>query len=367
MVKLVYDYQAFSWTKYGGISRYLYEIATRIFNYDDFQVKIFAGLYVNKYLENCNSDLVKGWQVPFIPKSAKIIGMIDAEINQLWLKQHNPDIVHETYYSRKDIVPKNCKTVITVHDMIHEKFNHLMPKRNRGFSQIKAAAIKRADRIICVSENTRNDLLNILDINPDKVSTIYQGYDLQNSLTVAQSPLFTYPYILYVGERTAYKNFQRLIQGYASSKVIRDNFYLVCCGSRPFASSEIAMIKKLELDKSKIIYVSGNDATLANIYTHASAFVYPSLYEGFGIPPLEAMSFDCPVVCSNSSSIPEVVADAGEYFDPYEIDSITAALERVLFSETRAKELILKGKERIKFFSWEDCAKKTSIIYRSLV
>lgn len=366
-MKLVYDYQAFSWTKYGGISRYIYEIATRIFNYDDFEVKIFAGLYVNKYLEQCNSDLVKGWQVPFIPKSAKIIGLIDAEMSQIWLKQNKPDIVHETYYSQRDIVPKSCKTVITVYDMIHEKFSHLMPARNRGFAQVKAAAIKRADRVICISENTRKDLLNILDINPDKVSTIYLGYALQNSFNIPESPLVNSSYILYVGERAIYKNFHRLLEAYASSKNINDNFYLVCCGSRPFSNSEIAMIKKLELDESKIIYLSGNDATLANLYTHASAFVYPSLYEGFGIPPLEAMSFDCPVVCSHSSSIPEVVSDAGEYFDPYEIDSIVTALEKVLFSEVRAQELVLKGKERIKCFSWEDCAEKTSMMYRSLV
>lgn len=120
------------------------------------------------------------------------------------------------------------------------------------------------------------------------------------------------------------------------------------------------------LPDNHFIHVPGDDKTLANLYTHASAFVYPSLYEGFGIPPLEAMSFNCPVVCSNTSSIPEVVADAGEYFNPYELESIADALERVLLSQVRTKELVVRGKERVNYFSWDTCAEQTQLVYKSL-
>ena len=94
--------------------------------------------------------------------------------------------------------------------------------------------------------------------------------------------------------------------------------------------------------------------------------VYPSKYEGFGIPPLEAMSLDCPVICSNTSSIPEVVGDAGEYFDPYDVDSIMSSIERVLQSSVRRAELVLLGRERCKRFSWKRCAQETLAVYRRL-
>jgi glycosyltransferase involved in cell wall biosynthesis len=106
---------------------------------------------------------------------------------------------------------------------------------------------------------------------------------------------------------------------------------------------------------------------LAKFYIKASVFVYPSLYEGFGIPPLEAMAYKCPVVCSNTSSIPEVVGDAGVYFDPYSIESIRLATERVVESESLINDLIRKGENRLKFFSWDKCANETLKVYKSLL
>ncbi|MFN7414955.1 MAG: glycosyltransferase family 4 protein [Dolichospermum sp.] len=367
MVKIIYDYQIFSLSKYGGISRYMYELATRTAQVNNFEVQIAAGFYVNKYLEKCSPNLVKGWHIPVIPKSLRIIGAINTQLSRIWLNQGNPDIVHETYYSRKRTAPKQCKTVITVYDMIHEKFGHLMLERDRKFSLVKAEAIKRADHIICISQNTKQDLIDILEIDPNIISTIYLGYSLQSDENFEETPKMSNPYILYVGDRRAeYKNFKRLLQAYASRRVIFDNFKLVCCGVKSFSDDEIAMIKSFGIDDAHFIYLPGDDKTLANLYTHASVFVYPSLYEGFGIPPLEAMSFSCPVVCSNTSSIPEVVADAGEYFNPYELESIADALERVLFSQERMKELVIRGKERVKYFSWDTCAKQTQLVYDSL-
>jgi len=107
--------------------------------------------------------------------------------------------------------------------------------------------------------------------------------------------------------------------------------------------------------------------TLAKLYSQASAFVYPSLYEGFGIPILEAMSFGCPVVCSHTSSFPEVAGNAAEFFDPYDIESIANALEKVLFDSDLTKKLVELGKARVKNFSWEKCAEQTHSIYASLL
>lgn len=369
-MQIVYDHQIFSIQKYGGISRYYYEIASRLLNVNNYQVNILAGFYINKYLENSSKKLVQGCYFPStsIPKSKKILDAINVQASKILLNNNPPDIVHETYYSPRTIAPNKCKIIITVYDMIHEKFANSMPKLRKDLHVIKSNAIKRADRIICISESTKKDLVDIVDIDPNKVSTIYLGYSLQTNANVETQAKITHPYILYVGERTQeYKNFKRLLYAYASSKEIRKNFSIVCCGSKSFSKTEIAIMNQLGIDENKITHITGDDNVLANLYTYASAFIYPSLYEGFGIPPLEAMSFGCPVVCSNVSSIPEVVADAGEYFNPYEVDSIVDALKKVLFCTERSQELITRGKERLKYFSWDKCAYQHSLVYKSLI
>lgn len=113
--------------------------------------------------------------------------------------------------------------------------------------------------------------------------------------------------------------------------------------------------------------MNGADSTLAKYYCNAALFIYPSLYEGFGIPPLEAMSLNCPVACSNNSSIPEVIGGAGEYFDPMDTESMRTAIEHVLNSTDRRIELIKRGQLRCTQFSWERCAKETLAIYRKLM
>ena len=123
-------------------------------------------------------------------------------------------------------------------------------------------------------------------------------------------------------------------------------------------------MKKLNLVNDQVSQTAGDDHLLAELYKHASAFIFPSLYEGFGIPPLEAMSYNCPVVCSNTSSISEVVGDAGEYFDPSDMDSMRVAIERVITSDSHKKILIDKGHKRLERFSWDRCAIETLNIYR---
>jgi glycosyltransferase involved in cell wall biosynthesis len=141
---------------------------------------------------------------------------------------------------------------------------------------------------------------------------------------------------------------------------------VVCFGGGDLREDELELMRELALSPALVEQVGGGDDVLAVYYENAAAFVYPSLYEGFGIPPLEAMALGCPVVCSNTSSIPEVVGDAGEYFDPADVDSIRTSLENVLQSNERRAELIQKGFKKRAEFSWERCAKETLKIYRGL-
>jgi glycosyltransferase involved in cell wall biosynthesis len=254
------------------------------------------------------------------------------------------------------------------HEKLSQFFNHKdIFNIQDNTSLAKQECVKKADRIICVSENTKNDLIEIFDVEPRKISVIYHGY----SLTAQENPQLEVdtpePYIFYVGDRGGYKNFQRLLQAYASSSNLRNNCCIVCFGGGVLSPDERRQINALGLPESKVLQVSGNDLALANFYRNASVFVYPSLYEGFGIPLLEAMALHCPVACSNTSSMPEVVGDAAELFNPYEPESIAEALEKILFSTTISDNLVKLGTERIKHFSWEICAEQTKQVYLSLL
>jgi glycosyltransferase involved in cell wall biosynthesis len=366
VIKIAYNYQIFTQQKFGGVSRIFSEIAPLIDKSKDFEVKVYAGLYQNYYLSKNSTVKTLGLPVHYLPKTTRLFEAINPVFAKIALGIDKPDIVHETYYGTMNIVPKGARTVLTVLDMIHERFADSMG--NEEFLSVKANAIKRADTIICISENTKKDLVEILKVNPAKISVVYLGHAIGSTRIVSSQPVVPDPYLLYVGPTDApYKNFDRLLRAYGSKKRIYKNFKLVCFGPRAFPKQILALMDDIGIERNNICHYSGNDVLLADLYTNSAAFVYPSLYEGFGIPPLEAMSFNCPVICSNASSIPEVVGDAGEYFDPYDIESISAAIEKVLFSSTLPQEMISRGQERTKKFSWEKCAEETEKVYCSLL
>ncbi len=239
------------------------------------------------------------------------------------------------------------------------------PKKIKIFDR-KKYSISRADHIICISEQTKKDLLKFYDVEEKKISVVHLGFSLTNS-TKSYTNIINRPYLLYVGKRDGYKNFRDFLKAYSSLTHIKKDYDLVAFGGGRFSKDEELLIKKLNLQKKTIHQIEGDDSILANLYKYASLFVYPSLYEGFGIPPLEAMSFDCPVACSNTSSIPEVVGDAAKLFDPYSVKEIANAIEVVLMDSVLREEMIRKGQERTKLFSWESCAIKTYEIYKGLL
>ncbi|KYC41561.1 glycosyl transferase group 1 [Scytonema hofmannii PCC 7110] len=367
MIKIVYDYQVFCWQQYGGISRYICELVNHLAEDKNFDVKILAMAYVNQYLKALHknkANTVVGYQIPKIPKTGNLIRSFNSNLSKIYLTANRPHIIHQTFYYPQRIVSRKVKVVATVHDMLHEKFPHFFPGYRTSTEKIEA--IKRADRIICVSENTKKDLMEILDVNSEKISVVYHGVAVPFK-TKHDNIHQLEPYILYVGAREGYKNFQGLLQAYATSDQIKNNFNLVCFGGGSFSSDELRRMAALGLTEEQVLYFSGDDTALTALYRYASVFVYPSLYEGFGIPPLEAMALACPVACSNKSSLPEVVGNAAEFFDPEEAESITEALEKILFSEQRALDLVTLGKERVKLFTWEKCAKQTGLVYSSLL
>jgi glycosyltransferase involved in cell wall biosynthesis len=374
MIKIAYNHQVFSWQRYGGISRYVYELATHLSRQADLEVKVLAMAYINEYLKQCPSDVVVGKKIPYIPSRQfqKMTERFNNAFSKLWQQKNLPDIVHHTFYSTESFAHPKAKVVVTVHDMIHEKFSQFFQDKdifNRldDTSQIKKRSVEQADVIICVSENTKKDLIEFFNVDENKIKVVYHGFsNLEGNPQTVQMNL-PKPYILYVGDRGRYKNFESFIKAYGNSQQLKQNFQVVCFGGGAFSQEEQSLMMSLGLNDKKVLQLSGDDGILASCYRQAAVFVYPSLYEGFGIPLLEAMSLQCPVVCSQISSIPEVAGDAAEYFDPNDLENIAEVLEKVLFSEQHSAKLMQLGQERIQQFSWEKCAQKTKEVYLSLM
>ena len=373
-MKIAFDHQAFTLQKTGGISRYFCRLADRLSQLNDesfsnVNVGIFAPVYRNQYLRQVPHSIVHGYAINDYPrKTATVCVNANRLIAKHLIKKWQPDILHETYFSSKAIAPKGCPVVLTVFDMISEL--ELVAKgylKNDLTKSDKYQSVMRADHIICISESTRQDLIDLFEITADKVSVVHLASDpvVQIETDIAHEKNQR-PYLLYVGLRDGYKNFNRLLTAISSSPKIKKEFDLVAFGGGAFNSDEKSLIHGLGYDVGQVRQVSGGDDVLNSLYKQAAALVYPSTYEGFGLPPLEAMSHRCPVISSMASSMPEIIGKAGEYFDPYSIASMAAAIEAVVFSSTRTQELIKLGKAREKNFTWERCAKETLGIYRKV-
>lgn len=366
-MKIAFDHQIFNWQSYGGISRYYSELA-REFLLQEQEVRVFAGIHRNRHLSVLPSHIVQGRRVDsYPPKSDDLLQIVNRWWSRACAKRWSPDVLHETYYAARASSPDGLPRVATVHDMIHEVFRQLFPENDRTPAW-KRATCARVDHIISISHSTKKDLVEILGINPSKITVIHLGVDAtglaRQAGTAGDAP--NRPYLLYVGARDSYKNFGGLARSLAASDRLRRDFDLVCFGGGALSDAERAAMAGLGFSQHQVRQVAGDDEALARLYRHASAFIYPSLYEGFGLPPLEAMACSCPAVVSNTSSIPEVVGDAGEYFDPREIEDMRYAIERVVYSSSRTLELKTLGANRVKGFCWSTTATRTLNVYRML-
>ena len=235
--------------------------------------------------------------------------------------------------------------------------------------------ISRADHIITISNFVRNEAINDYGFPPEKVTTIHLGHDsavfkripVEKCLDVKRRYSLPDKFILCVGSIEPRKNLLRLIHAYQRLPInLRDEHKLVLTGFRGWENKEImALIKALEGDVIYTGYVEEKD--LAALYNLARLFVFPSIYEGFGLPPLEAMACGCPVIAANSSSLPEVCGDAAVYIDPHDTENMATKIEEVLLDEKLLKELRIKGQDRAKLFEWDESARKHLELFDAIV
>lgn len=366
-MKIVYDHQIFAHQSYGGISRYFVQLAHGLAKLGS-QVDILAPIHRNRYLKDLPTECVHGLEfVGFPPRTGRLISFANNRLSELKLRNIGADLLHETYYTVRPISTVVKARVITVHDMIHEKFAQEFSPKDLTTSN-KLAAVKRADHIICISESTKRDLCDLFNVADDRVSVVHHGV---GSFAAKEHSIeykkIDKPFLLYVGARGGYKNFSKFLEAIAQTPTLKNAFNIIAFGGGPFNSEERSIIGRLNFSESSIIQIGGGDDLLCSLYKQASALVYPSLYEGFGLPPLEAMAHDCPVVSSNTSSMPEVIGSAGEYFDPANIEDMANAIVNVVFNDKRKADLLYLGRERLNQFSWTRCASETLKVYKTLL
>lgn len=289
------------------------------------------------------------------------------------LKKYKISLLHSPNYT----VPifASCKKVCTIHDLTSYIFPNRRKKIHGWFfrSMIKLS-VYNADYLIAVSKNTRKDILNIFKGISAPVECVYQGFSsiysqrVKSNTAILKTSVKS-PYFLFVSTIEPSKNVERLIDAFCAfnnSAAIR--FSLCLSGKLGWGYADVLQKIKNESEKHSIEYIGYvKDEELVSLYSNAFAFIYPSLYEGFGIPPLEAMACGVPVLCSNNSSLPEVVGDAAITFDPYSVEEIESAMTQLSKNQQLRVELINKGYEQCKKFSWNQNAVKSFAIYQNLI
>lgn len=287
------------------------------------------------------------------------------------------DLVHFTHFNHP--IRYRGAFVVTLHDLIM----HLYPSPAQQKSLIKNLAYRavirdcrRAAKIIVPSEATKQDLVKILRfpvekivITPEGSEGIFRPHNSEEIKAIKAKFKLPEQFLLFVSRWTHYKGLPTLLEAYQQLQKTHSQLGLVICGS-PEKNSEVveAQVRQLAAANPLVItpgFVS--DVDLAALYSAATVYVHPSLYEGFGIMILEAMAAGVPVVTSNVSSLPEVVGEAGLLIDPKSPPEIASAIERILSDSTLAKELIRKGYERVKQYSWKRMAEQTLTVYKEIL
>ncbi len=285
-------------------------------------------------------------------------------------------LLHEPHYVLPPLI--RCPTVVTIHDCIHLRFPEYLPSRAAfayAHTMIRLAA-RKADRVLTVSDASKRDILHYTGVAPEKVVVVHNGLDARFATVpdadavdrVRQRFQLDHPFVLYVGNIKPHKNLERLIAAFASMRADGpDGLKLVVIGDETSKHPGLRQaVHRHRLDKHVRFFGFQPAATLVTFYRLARAFVFPSLYEGFGLPPLEAMANGTPVVTSNVSSLPEVAGNAALLVDPYDVASIAEGIRRAVTDEALRADLIAKGHARAREFSWARAAADTLAVYREV-
>lgn len=382
-IKVLYDHQAFTFQYFGGVSKCFCELISHLPK--DVIAQISIEESNNIHLKKIYPDLKQvSYDINSFSSKHKFKGnrQLYSLINKICpflhttenknrkksielLKQGNYNVFHPTFFDDYFLPLLGKKTfVLTIHDMMPELFPEYFGKYNKQVL-IKRKLIKKAAAIIAVSEQTKKDIVNILNVPNEKIIVIYHGAPPKE--VIKEPKLVEEPYFLYVGIRNAYKNFKQTLLDFYKVTEKNMGIKLVCTGNE-FTNDESKLITQLKLQQN-IIHIQANDNQLKNLYANAIAFIYPSLYEGFGMPILEAFSYGCPVLLNNKSCFPEIAHDAAIYFnsDKSASNLPDTMLNVINWSSNEREYYIQKGYQRMSYFSWEKSANLLANLYKDII
>ena len=370
-MKVLYDHQSFTGLTYGGVSRYFFELMRSFVKRQDIEFELSLRLSNNEYLDQASfSRHLRYRSLAQLPNVNRVASVLNRIHSLARIRAGQFDVFHPTYYHRYFLNSLGSKPfVLTFHDAASERYGDIYPDLGEGLYEVKKKLIERADAVITVSEFSKREILHYFPVDPKKISVVHLGTAFGTepmngsaSYPVAVEP---FPYVLYVGKRRLYKNFDGFFRAMQPVLLQHPDLHIVCAGGGLFDRDEQAMFHNARLDQ-RVHYRPVTDAGLLSLYQNARAFIFPSLNEGFGIPVLEAFSGQCPVILSNRTSLPEVGGEAATYFDPEDDSSIASAVERVLTDEALRTDLIRRGTERLRNFSCDKTAQQTLDIYQTL-
>ena len=378
-MRILYDNQIFETQKVGGISRYFVELIKQFRRFKNVEINFPIAISENIYLKELS--FLKNIKRPTVLFDKFLFGLRFPGRGRLYrylylrenkekvidqLKKGDFEIFHPAYYSPYFLKYIGDRPfILNVYDVAHERYNKDMHLFDHS-AKNKRKLIHRASKIIVMSQNTKKDIINLYSIPEEKISVIYLANSLKKTKIIPRNiSQLPEKYILFVGGRAGYKNFNLFVKSIAPLLQKHKDIFLVCVG-HPFNKEENLMLERLKI-KNRLKHYSVNDSTLSYIYQKATCFVFPSLYEGFGMPTLEAFSCGCPVVLSNYSCMSEVGGDAAIYFDPEDGGDILKKVKMVIGDEKLRKRMIKKGYEQNKKFSWGKCAEETKKVYEKVL
>lgn len=373
-LQVVLDGIIFELQSRGGISRIYQEILPRMCEMDQrLQIFLFADKHTKQSMpkhsniHRVNIPTLRQYLRPasiWMPVLTKIRDFS----RQSRLGNGSGQIWHSTYYT----FPKNWEgyQVVMVDDLIYELFKSQFSSRNDHWIRTqKRQSIQNSDIVVCRSESTKNDLLEYYQLKHKEIRVIYNAYSqvfrpLQKD---ERKPEFRSlkPFFLYVGRRLRHKNFVQMVRAY-SQWTRRSSVDLLVVDREPWSSQERKILEELGVKSSVHLHLDINDDELCQLYNQAEAFIYPSLYEGFGIPLLEAMACGCPVIASRIPSTIEVAGEIPFYFEPQAIEELIVTLDIALRSG-RNTPRVRQGLEKVKEYSWDKTARQTLNVYREIV
>lgn len=368
-MKILYDHQIFAIQKFGGISRYfnelmkVSEIGVEIETIDPELFINYARIPVLK--QDLLSRGVRYLKRRIIYESNLETKKFPIEIKNK-ISNASFDLFHPTYYDPYFLEYTKKPFVLTVYDMIHEIYKEFFDLNDKT-SHYKRLLCEKADQIIAISETTKKDLIEILNVPEEKVHAIPLASSFDSVLPrMPENVADLNKYILFTGNRNRYKNFYFSL--YALADILKsDNDLQLLCTGPVFSADELLFFKDLGiLEKVKHLYLK-NDEELAWVYRNAALFIFPSLYEGFGFPLLEAFASDCPVISSPCGSLKEVGENAPLYFNPKDLKDIQSKAIEALYNNTVRSQMINNGRAQFQKFNWEKLRMQTLEVYKLAV